>query len=88
MLTQRVPHLMSILPTESLALNTDDISGGVFDLIDNNPFQSGAGEGMYAVRVDLGRSLLLSCALRVQVHCSVANVLSIAGRPMRIFRTS
>lgn len=47
MLTERIPTLMSMLPTEELELNTEDISGGVFDLMSNSPFSSGASEGLY-----------------------------------------
>ena len=46
MLTERIPTLMSLLPTEELELNTEDISGGVFDLMSNSPFSSGASEGL------------------------------------------
>jgi len=46
MLTERIPTLMSMLPTEELELNTEDISGGVFDLMSNSPFSSGASEGI------------------------------------------
>jgi len=47
MLNKKIPPLMSMLPNESLQLNTEDVSGGVFDLMENNPFQSGATEGGY-----------------------------------------
>ena len=46
MLTERIPTLMSMLPTEDLELSTEDISGGVFDLMSNSPFSSGASEGL------------------------------------------
>ena len=57
MLSERIPPLMSMLPAENLELNTDDITGGLFDLIDSNPFQSGASEGLFSINCGIVRSL-------------------------------
>jgi len=85
MLEVTIPQLMSRLPQDELELKAEQVTGGVFDLISNNPFQSGASEGKRegtAISMKFCRSLLLSREHGLSCHQFVVNFYGKLNRPV------